>query len=175
MQRMNNCFEYFSNIQIGLQRDAIIKIAYHWKKWAKRRKQERLREEELAKKNRTSIKKKKTTNASNLPQTSQKRGSISKGSVSRPAADSKRSQVSNPSSKGTSKNAQKTETVFMTGLKKENSQDKHNKSNASLNQKSQESLHDKTGESPTQRSIKNEDPIMQVEKLNLLNTDIVQS
>ena len=63
----------------------------------------------------------------------------------------------------------------MTGLKKENSQDKHNKSNASLNQKSQESLHNKTGESPTQRSIKNEDPIMQVEKLNLLNTDIVQS
>ena len=56
----------------------------------------------------------------------------------------------------------------MTGLKKEG-----NKSNASINQKSQDSLHKKTVESPTERSIKNEDPIMQVEKINLLDNDMI--
>lgn len=61
----------------------------------------------------------------------------------------------------------------MTGLKKEGSQEKHNKSSASINQKSQDSLHKKTVESPTERSIKNEDPIMQVEKINLLDNDMI--
>ena len=91
---------------------------------------------------------------------------------------------STSSSKGgvSTKVAQKTETVFMTGLKKETDPPSviNQRSRESLNNKSNESLHkSRTGESLTEKSAGKggaEDPLLKVEKLKILdNNDLVQS
>ena len=48
MFKMNNCFDFFSEMQQNIQKGAILFIIRHWKKFVVRRVEERRLEEEAA-------------------------------------------------------------------------------------------------------------------------------
>ena len=204
MNRMKLCFEYFGEMQDNLQKDAAKFIAYHMAKYAKRRIEERRIEEEEEKKQLKNNKNKKNGKNQLLGVQTQatggKRGSISK--TSRQAATITKSVQSSSnnatSSKGklatanvTPKNEkvdkstfdksanEKSDSAFVTqGLKRDNSQS--GKSGTSLHhQKSAESLNNgkqKTVESATEKSVKQDESIQQAQKIMLIDgQQLIQS
>ena len=162
--RMNNCFDHFKEMQYRLQKGAILYIIRHWKKFVLRRREaRRIAEEE--EKARLALKKKKSSKANATQGTANNRQKSVKQTA--PLSKNGSQKGAAPAKSTNSKNSQKSDNAFMTGLQKA---DSANSSKKSLNQKSQESLHknasqtDKTGQTVT---------VSQAEKLDLTGNEVV--